>query len=87
MPKINTLLLHQIEKGRFPLLSPHHVLRETRLLLENLHCRTILTSDHYTNYLDLAGRLPEDKERLLDEIDRALKRDPLDFRPFFIGTQ
>jgi radical SAM superfamily enzyme YgiQ (UPF0313 family) len=87
VPKINTLLLHQIEKGRFNLLSPHQVLKETRLLLDNMHCRTILSSDHYTNYLDLAGSLPEDKGRLLTEIDRALKRDPVDFRPFFIGTQ
>ena len=87
VPKIDTLLLHQIKKGRFRLLSPHQVLQETRLLIENLHCRTILTSDHYTNYLDLSGNLPEDKRRLLDEIDRALHRDPNCFRPFFIGTQ
>jgi radical SAM superfamily enzyme YgiQ (UPF0313 family) len=87
VPKINTLLLHQIKKGRFQLLSPHQVLKETRLLIENLRCRTILTSDHYTNYLDLSGNLPEDKGRLLDEIDRALNRDPNNFRPFFIGTQ
>ena len=87
VPKINTLLLHQIKKGRFQLLSPQQVLKETRRLIENLQCRTILTSDHYTNYLDLAGNLPEDKGRLLDEIDRALNRDPNNFRPFFIGTQ
>jgi radical SAM superfamily enzyme YgiQ (UPF0313 family) len=87
VPKINTLLLHQIKKDQFQLLSPHQVLQETRLLIENLHCRTILTSDHYTNYLDLSGNLPEDKGKLLDEIDRALQWDPNCFRPFFIGTQ
>ncbi|MFZ0243846.1 MAG: radical SAM protein [Desulfobacterales bacterium] len=87
VPKINTLLLHEIKKGRFQLLSPHQVLKETRLLIENIRCRTVLTSDHYTNYLELSGNLPEDKDRLLGEIDRALKRDPNRFRPFFIGTQ
>jgi radical SAM superfamily enzyme YgiQ (UPF0313 family) len=87
VPKINTLLLHQIKKGRFQLLAPHEVLQETRLLIENLHCQTRLTSDHYTNYLDLSGILPEDKNRLLGEIDRALAWDPGQFRPFFIGTQ
>jgi radical SAM superfamily enzyme len=87
VPKINTLLLHEINKGRFQLLSPHQVLKETRLLIENLQCRTILTSDHYTNYLDLSGNMPEDNGRLLDEIDRALSRDPNNFRPLFIGTQ
>jgi radical SAM superfamily enzyme YgiQ (UPF0313 family) len=87
VPKINTLLLHELKKGRFQLLSPCQVLEETRLLLENLQCPTILTSDHYTNYLNLSGNLPEDKDRLLGEIDRALKWDASRFRPFFIGTQ
>jgi radical SAM superfamily enzyme YgiQ (UPF0313 family) len=87
VPKINTLLLHEVEKGRFQLLSPHQVLRETRLLLENILCQTVLASDHYTNYLNLSGRLPEDKGRLLAEIDRALLRDESSFRPFFVGTE
>ena len=87
VPKINTLLLHEINKCRFKLLSPHQVLQETKLLIENMKCRTILTSDHYTNYLDLAGRLPEDKGRLLAEIDHALSWDKSRFRPYFIGNQ
>jgi radical SAM superfamily enzyme YgiQ (UPF0313 family) len=33
VPKINTLLLHQIKKGRFQLLSASQVLQETRLLI------------------------------------------------------
>ncbi len=87
VPKINTLLLHEVEKGCFQLLSPHQVLRETRLLLENILCQTVLASDHYTNYLNLSGRLPEDKGRFLDEIDRALCRNESSFRPFFVGTE
>lgn len=87
VPKINTLLLHQIQKGRFTLLSAHQVLAETRCLIENLTCRTRLTSDHYTNYLDLSGQLPADRERLLAQIDRAMTWEPERFRPFFVGTQ
>jgi radical SAM superfamily enzyme YgiQ (UPF0313 family) len=87
VPKINTLLLHEIKKDRFQLLSPYQVLKETRLLLESLQCQTILTSDHYTNYLDLSGNLPEDKDRLIGEIDRALNWKSDRFRPLFIGTQ
>jgi radical SAM superfamily enzyme YgiQ (UPF0313 family) len=87
VPKINTLVLHEINKGRFKLLSPHQILQETKLLIENTRCRTILTSDHYTNYLDLSGRLPEDKESLLVEIDHALSWDESRFRPYFIGSQ
>jgi radical SAM superfamily enzyme YgiQ (UPF0313 family) len=87
VPKINTLLLHEVKKERFQLLSPHQVLREARLLLENIQCLTVLASDHYTNYLNLSGRLPEDKGTLLSEIDRALCRDESSFRPFFVGTE
>jgi radical SAM superfamily enzyme YgiQ (UPF0313 family) len=87
VPKINTLLLHEIKKGRFVLLSPLQILRETRLLIENIHCVTTLASDHYTNYLDLAGKLPEEKNRILGEINRALSWDLSRFRPSFVGTQ
>ncbi|MEA3231158.1 MAG: radical SAM protein, partial [Thermodesulfobacteriota bacterium] len=87
VPKINTLLLHEIKKGRFQLCSPLQILKETSLLIENLQCQTILASDHYTNYLNLSGNLPEDKDRLLGEIDRALNWEPSRFRPFIIGTQ
>jgi radical SAM superfamily enzyme len=87
VPKINTLLLHQINKDRFQLLSPHQVLLETLLLIENLSISTILTSDHYTNYLNLEGKLPEDKARLLEAVNQALTWDPSRFRSNFIGTQ
>ncbi len=87
VPKINTLLLHQIEKGRFHLLSPHEVLRETRLLIENIRCNTILASDHYTNYINLSGNLPADRNRLLEAVDTALALGPENFRSEFIGTQ
>jgi len=87
VPKVNTLLLHQMDKGLFQPLSPHQVLMEARELLKNLECRTHLTSDHYTNYINLTGRLPEDREKLLGEIEHALTRDETRFRPFFVGTQ
>ena len=87
VPKAGTLLLHQIQKGRFQLLSPHEVLQETRLLLEHLTCKAQLVSDHYSNYLNLAGRLPDDKDRLLETVDQALTWDEGRFRPMFIGTQ
>ena len=87
VPKIDTLLLRQIKHGRFQLLSPHRVLQETRLLIENLTVSTRLTSDHYTNYLNLSGRLPADKEKLLATIDEALTWNQSRFRPNFVGTQ
>jgi radical SAM superfamily enzyme YgiQ (UPF0313 family) len=87
VPKVNTLLLHDIRKGRFQLLSPHEVLRETRQLVERLDCHTLLASDHYSNYLDLNGRLPDAKPSLLEAIDQALTWDASRFRPMVVGTQ
>jgi radical SAM superfamily enzyme YgiQ (UPF0313 family) len=87
IPKVNTLLLHQIRKGQFQPLGPHQVLRETKQLVEHLTCPTKLRSDHYSNYINLEGRVPEDKERLIKEIDHALQRSESEFRSFFVGTQ
>jgi radical SAM superfamily enzyme YgiQ (UPF0313 family) len=87
VPKINTLLLHQINKGRFQVLSPHEVLRETRCIIEHITCKTILASDHYTNYINLEGPLPENRDRFFRIIDKALKRDENGFRPYYVGTQ
>ncbi|MCF8063277.1 MAG: radical SAM protein, partial [Deltaproteobacteria bacterium] len=86
VPKVNTLLLHQIRKGRFQLLGPHGVLRETRMLVEGLDCTSTLASDHYTNYISLEGRLPRDRGRLLEQVDRALRVDEACYRPQFVGT-
>lgn len=47
----------------------------------------IQLSDHYTNYLNLSGKLPQDKDRLLEAVNQALTWDPSSFRPNFIGTQ
>ncbi len=87
VPKINTPLLQEVMEGRFQLLGPHEVLRETQLLLSLLTIPTLITSDHYTNYLNVSGRLPEDREAMLARIEAALQRPESDFRPFFIGTQ
>jgi len=87
VPKINTRLLQDVMEKRFNMLTPHGVLRETATLLEGLTIATQLTSDHYTNYVNLYGSLPHDKPRLLQEISDALKQDESEFRPFFVGTQ
>jgi radical SAM superfamily enzyme YgiQ (UPF0313 family) len=87
VPKINTPLLEDVMAGRFKMLGPHGVVKEAGSLLAQLGVTTTLTSDHYTNYINLHGRLPQDKPKLLDEISRALKRDESEFRPFFVGTQ
>lgn len=87
VPKVDTLLLHQIRKGRFTLCTPHQILDETAELIAGLRGPLDLTSDHYTNYLDLAGGLPRDRDRLLEEIRAARRLPRRAFRPDFVGEQ
>jgi len=87
LPKVGTLLLHQIDKGRFTLCTPHQVLAEADELIAGLGGPLILHSDHYTNYLNLHGRLPQDTGRLRAEIARARALPRSAFRPDFVGTQ
>lgn len=87
VPKIDTPLLRKVEAGEFAMLGPHEVLKEARLLIEHLEAKTRLRSDHYTNYIQLSGSLPEDRERLIAQTDQALENDETDFRPFFVGTE
>jgi radical SAM superfamily enzyme YgiQ (UPF0313 family) len=87
VPKINTPLLAEVLNGRFRMLSPHGVIRETMALLEGITAPTQVSSDHYTNYVNVEGRLPEDKEKMLQVLEAARLRPETDFRPFFIGQQ
>jgi radical SAM superfamily enzyme YgiQ (UPF0313 family) len=87
LPKVNTLLLHQIKRGQFQMLSAHEVLKETRQIIEHLDVTSTIYSDHYTNYMNVYGSMPEDRERMLQTIDRALEQDISVYRPVYVGTQ
>ena len=87
LPKINTLMLHQIRKGQIKVVSPHEALTEARIIAAGLDFPCELVSDHYTNYLNITGRLPEDREKLLELIDFGLKRPESDFREVYVGHQ
>jgi len=87
LPKKHTPLLDDIRAGRFQLLGPHEVLRETRKIVEALEVQSELASDHYTNYINVHGVLPEDQSQILAEIDNALQWDESSFRPVYIGNQ
>jgi radical SAM superfamily enzyme YgiQ (UPF0313 family) len=87
VPKINTPLLADIQAGRFKMLGPHGIIRETMALVAAITVPTLVVSDHYTNYVNVAGRLPGDQAALLSTLRRSLAGDEAGFRPFFIGTQ
>ena len=87
LPKINTPILEEIKSGEFEILSPHEVLDETYRLIKSLKVTSHVYSDHYTNYISVNGKLPEDREYMLKAIEKALKRDEKSFREIYIGNQ
>ncbi|UCD85199.1 MAG: B12-binding domain-containing radical SAM protein [Deltaproteobacteria bacterium] len=59
-------------------------LQELRLLVENLDVQNcIFRSNHASNYLPIGGNLPQDKDRMLKLIDRAMT-DSSYLRPEFL---
>jgi radical SAM superfamily enzyme YgiQ (UPF0313 family) len=47
---------------------------EAREMLQHLHpAKTILRSNHVSNFLDLAGSYPKDRDRLVSDVDLALR--------------
>jgi len=86
LPKINTPILNDIKLGDFEILSPHEILKETFNLIKNLRVESLVFSDHYTNYISVNGKLPEDRKKMLNYIDKAMKFDDSNFRNVYIGT-
>ena len=68
-----TELYRDYRAGRFHPITPRESLLEARLLLENLTVDPLhFTCNHASNYLPLKGGLPEDQDRFLAMLDRAL---------------
>jgi radical SAM superfamily enzyme YgiQ (UPF0313 family) len=74
IPQPNSALYDAMAEGQFQLTSPETILRETRLLLEELHVHSQFLSDHVSNLLPLHGKLPEEKERLIEMIEDGLEQ-------------
>ena len=87
VPKINTPILEEVNMGTFQVIGPHEALKETAMLIKKLSTSSCLVSDHYTNYINIKGKLPDEKNKMLEEIEKALKMDESAFRPFFVGNQ
>jgi len=80
IPQPESLLFDAMGEGRFQSASPETILKETKLLLEGLYVTSQFLSDHVSDLLPLHGKLPEEKERMIQMIDdalRSLKEDDL----------
>ncbi|MDD7026017.1 MAG: radical SAM protein [Lachnospiraceae bacterium] len=63
-----------VERGEFQLLTPQEVMEEMKLFLTNVDSEgTIFRSNHASNYVNLRGRLNEDKPNLLEKVREAMK--------------
>ncbi len=70
-----TPLHREVLEGKFQVLDAQEILREMRVLVENLELTNcVFRSNHASNYLPLGGTLPQDKEDILSVIDLALKK-------------
>lgn len=81
-----TPLYEEYQRGEFKPLSPHQALTELRMLISHLNCRdSQVVSDHMLNYWNIQGTLPDEKEYMLAEIDKALQMKEQLLRPYFPG--
>jgi radical SAM superfamily enzyme YgiQ (UPF0313 family) len=72
IPIAGTPVAEDYAAGALVLMGPQSVIEETKLLLEHLEVKSMFLSDHWSNFINLRGQLPHDKERLLREADQAL---------------
>ncbi len=68
-------IAEEIRSGRLQLLSPEEVMAETLLMLQhtNVEKTCVFRSNHASNYLSLRGNLPEDKERMMALLRKAME--------------
>jgi radical SAM superfamily enzyme YgiQ (UPF0313 family) len=66
-------LYADVQSGKFELLTPVETIEELENILEHVNCdkETVLRSNHASNWLALAGTLPHDKEKLLNQVRNA----------------
>ena len=81
-----TPLYKEWERGEFELITPFDSLGELKTIVENSsfsHC--FFSSMHASNYYAIRGSMPEDKEKVLKQLNALLsKRDPDMLRPEYL---
>lgn len=89
VPVPGTPLHDMMTEGQWEPLTEEEKVREIRAFLEGLNGITsTVQSDHVMNLLeDVAGRLPDDKQRMLETIDRFLNMNSTDRDTFIVGRR
>lgn len=81
-----TELHRQYQASEFVLIEPLEMLAEMRVMIQHMEglTRCAFRTNHASNYLPLAGTLPQDKERLLATLDHALAQGESVLRPEYL---
>lgn len=86
VPISGTPIYEEYQQGTFELLTPHEALKEIGLLIANLNCDgSMVLSDHVSNYWNVQGRIPDDRETMLKGIEKALTIPESRFRPAYLS--
>ncbi|MCT4543854.1 MAG: radical SAM protein [Vallitalea sp.] len=81
IPFENTRLYTLCNENKFEVLNGHDALNETKIFIENLdNITSYFLSDHISNHCKVNGKLPEDKTKILKELEYAASLDLSNFR-------
>jgi hypothetical protein len=81
-------LYDEVKNGNFIQQTDEEIVKEEKLLIENLDCQSNFVSDHITNLLqELEGKLPDDKAKMLAAIARFQSLSPEEKQNFRLGRR
>jgi radical SAM superfamily enzyme YgiQ (UPF0313 family) len=76
MTPSGTRIYDMVMSGEFVIMKPMEILKELKLLVENLDVSNcVFRTNHASNYLALGGQLPEDKIRILSALEKVIMSD------------
>jgi hypothetical protein len=81
-------LYDEVQNGSFVRSTDEEIVKEEKLLIENLDCHAYFVSDHITNLLqEIEGKLPDDKDKMLAAISRFQSLPPEERHNFRVGRR
>jgi radical SAM superfamily enzyme YgiQ (UPF0313 family) len=82
----NTPMYEKWQKGQFSLISPMQSLQELKTMIEVARfSNCFFSSMHASNYLSVRGKLPQDRNKMLSQLEHVLaSQDPSLLRPEFM---
>jgi hypothetical protein len=81
-----TGLYKELQRGEFELITPFDSLQELKTIVENsTFSNCLFSSMHASNYYSIRGSMPEDRNKVLKQLNTLLSRkDPNMLRPEFM---